>query len=934
MSTDAVNSPPATRQPVLVNSYSEDRKEMNESHESSVLCFACVVFLFFGFAFSIGTFRYNTCGLYDYNYDNYNPYHVTHRRIHDSCLYGSHPHSHSNDDDDDDDDGIPAITVNCAEGNSTTISSAAKIGVFERRALADYEVGPMHGSNAHYKSCAEDRDRVELRTATREFTLLSRQEKWQWPRTFNAPSVTVDFGADAKTLDFYVDVPYFAHDARYLLSFERFKGLDEWRNGANSTGDPVFSVCDNTQLEDGDDFWAHAPNALFYHKEVYGITPPSLRASHDERSAWTIDAANCARLLYTLKASPVMLNQKCLSRETTSHTLVHIEQNGNTVVSVSGVLWLTLLWKEETENGMAYSSWPYSFTAYVDEYDSKLTTLDVPATSAIIRSAHVEQKIADLKFSRGVGNKISIGSAIPYEIDEFIDRAHWQTHTSLIGTWYISSEDAEMLNRSQSVLPNTTSRSTDSMRLAIEVKQKTPFDDLLRDYERRLAKNQKRAEMRASSLEETPITLSDVKEWLRQSALRKRAAYSVHSIENAMSGGLIFRSAGRYEAHVADFAPRTLDTWHCEIRADTAQIQCSQRIVLLLTLLSTASSLYADAFDLLLCQTSDCSDNVPHSIRINTFISAPRVQREEVQKISIETVRLPSDVVRQMYGLDEAHTNRVCFQTLATGAPQIMHFVRAHVLRAWLCLPDSSESHSTVSLPRSRPTTEKIVPQHHLRSLAEPFTGCTAQKHYTELLHGSVHLDEPIHDGYYEPTVHEPGLSGHASTITCFNSSLMFRDALHKTVYAERQFFQAEVSLVPKFLRREHATAVAASSNDIAEENAFSAFFRETLDSPERTIDSMQHPHALETLQANFDCLMAPTLRQTLRDLETNNIYQRFTQQEFVVAPYTVRERNLHNMSRDKSSYGLAIVHIIIFISIVFIIYADLFLNRKSKAKK
>lgn len=853
-----------------------DEIERSRRDYESTMCFW--VFCFGLFLLVIGIFFLP----YGHSHGVLGEHHTHHDDDDDSY---DHYHGTGSQDDDDDDSGAHYHYAQLAAPAATP-----------KLPHTDVMKTDYLGKHPSYRACESDADRQELRTATEELVLSeaavhgAERGKW-WPASIEPPTARVEFNEMSGTIEFSVEAPYLSRDAAYVVSFEAFEGGDAWKSKSDLLHQP-------TQCQSSPPFaqgkepketyaalWAHAPNAMY--DPALMPRDVTTRGAYRVANGWSVNATKCSRVKYALSTTPQQLSA-CVGKDKSS--LVTFASNG-ALASVGGTLWLNLVWPEGDDVG--FVRWPFTFTLYVDTFESKVSIVDVnsdthtsrtaynPTSDALAVKSRIETAQRLAAKAAASGSKKAVN-----EVDLQVGVLCWRTFTSLVGTWFNAADDEKFFGINRTL--DTTLHQRRALRLRLRTTNAADAAALL-------------------ASQQTPL------EQLAEKAAHMTPIYDVVGLVPSFSGELDEDNYGHFSVVKADFE-RDADKPVVQCALHGTEMECHRDWTLVL--IPKTPELYQDSFEVRMCDASPTADadvkcsvaEPQHRVRIDVAVTDPSLDVADVKEMQIELSShlnsAASKKLKEFRGGD-----RVCMQAYAVGPSALMQSIDLRLVGASICAPNARTGNERAPLPQRKDRTgEAASIQEYLLQEAAANTGCDSLSHSIHLYGADLTKKERrIVDQRYAPTLHEPGSYGSWSTALCFNASSIFVDATNSNVQRVTQFFEAEIVAVPTEKRRHNKHAFSA-----AEHRTFSAYAAAALSQPKASETAQHRAQSLQAaLDERFDMLTSPQLGQMLRSLDAKNKITRFVSGKYDVQPASERERRLHNVNENTSLWLLLLIGLI-----------------------
>lgn len=803
------------------------------------------------------------------------------QHIHDDDDDDAFNHYHAHSDDDDDDDNSHHYFYHYARDGDAKINTESL--PHEELLAREYL-----GTHARYRGCESDEHREELRTAAEDLVLDTQKmhnlgKSW-WPESLQVPSARVEFDEFEGTVHFSIEAPYLPRDAAYVASFEPFQDKHGAAWTEKKTLLHVPNACQSARgvkFDSNDEqynaLWAHSPNALYNANSV----PATITkfGSYRTYNGWTLNATKCSSVRYSLHTTAEKLKQ-CAS-SASGESLVTFSNNG-VLAAVAGVLWLNLVWPQEGGKSVGYAQWPFSFSLYVDTFESKVSIVDIegqhytaltayaPTSDALKIKERVQlaqQLAAKAKQSDDTLRAVS-------EMDLKVGRLCWRTYTTLVGAWFSAAEDEKFFGI------NRTLDTTLHQRRALRLRLRT-----------------------TSAADAAALAVSKTEEAsLEQKASRMAPTYAVVGLVPSLRGQLDVDDYGHFSIVQADFERGAQNaTLVCVTHG--SEIECHREWTLVL--MPKTPELYEDSFEVRMCEknaaTKKCDVAHPdHRVRVDVAVTDPSLDVAEVKQMQIELSShlnsAASSNLNEFRGGD-----RVCMQAYAVGPPILMQSIDLRMVGASLCVPNKRDSNEHAPLPtRTQLAGVAGSIQDYLRQETLPGTGCESLSHWIHLHGADLSAKErDIVRTRYAPTLHEPGSYGSWSTALCFNASSIFVDNTRSKVHRVVQFFQAEVVAVPTEKRRHNKHSFNA-----AEHRTFSAYAAAAAELGTRNAtDAAAHRSQClaAALDARFETLTSPQLGKMLRQLDARQKITRFVSGQYDVRPMSERERKLYNIHENTT---------------------------------
>jgi len=787
-----------------------------------------------------------------------------------------------------------------------------------------------HVSNKGYEGCITDLERTQLDEAAKNTNL--------------DPKAKILLDERSGQIEFILDVPYVARDGAFVASFEPMptKLREELKRGTNLLHSP--GTCQSYGGSfDHVNAWDHAPNALY--------TDAFNRSSlyRNAKAEWNFYPLSCSRFSMHLSTSPEHL-ASC--RNSDKHTSPIAFSATDAAVSVSGTLWLHRIEPSSTEseggedvNGVAvkHRSWPFSFSLYIDQYESKAAVTDVPSQEYTRAYNAIS---SDSENSSLLDSNVDVSA-----VDKLISMhakstLQWITRTSIGEAWFDPEKDGKdsldtELHKERALRLRMVSRSTSPYEL---------FEEATSGLHKQTEND-----------ESIQTTLLDAAR--RISAPR----YSVIGFDTFFNAKKEVNSLGRFRVTEADFVDNSAENVECTVIGEDGQriVECLQNWTIVLVPLSASSAeLYQGAFEIKLqnektANGGDASNRRRyHLVRLDVAITDPSTDLVEVEQVQTEiTSHLNDAATRQIHETAFVGGNRVCMQTYAMGPPQMMKSIDVRTIAAWLCVDDSRDAvkdpenkarepenpHRLGSKTLSKLKKERKVGGEeelsqrslYLSTHASAKSGCS-ERHHSIQLFGRQPVDTELSDRElaksrdivvktYQPVVHEPGAYGSWSSALCFNISTVFFDERGNSVHRKRYYFQSEVIVMPTEKRRDPTFNL---------HRTFSSFERAAHQS------SVRHDQYAKSLLISPSViqLTSPQLGELLNKLDSSKKLDRFHTAKFDVdIGSTRKESHLYhiNQATDISIFFIIIISSMCIVAATYGILSAYYSNsdnRKSKA--
>jgi hypothetical protein len=831
----------------------------------------------------------------------------------------------SNKDDDDDDDSVRHIH------HAELASNASAEKLASRNAkqtsppdLAKNTFGVMQsydtvlktdyvGVHPRYIGCRVDADHIALRAASQLSLAASAEagvfidaETRAEASQVEPPVVRVDFDEERGSVVFSASVPYISADASYLLSFEPF----------NTAGGQLDSHTDLLHAPSGcqsappakasatfADLWAHAPSAL-YNASEFPAEVSARGGAYATTNGWQVSPQSCARTKYTLTANAADLKH-CRSSDGSSR-LIAFDMSADIAV-ISGTLWLNLLWpsvstvttttttttpkrsKVPAATAVEYMQWAFPFVLYVDTFESKLSLTDasrkavpMPVTPTMA-AEYIKSKssAATLQFPM---NSVQIQ----------LLAAQWSASTALVNVWFDPSRDEAMLGGdNDTLIVDTEQKQARAMRIHLRVSLACDARPVL--------------DQRHSAEDEAPFNervLSDAKKMAPSIHLIGVTRHAVAAVTAKLA------AYGEFTVSQPDFLVTPGEAKTCALRHEPdggTSIECYRNLTLVLT--PRHQEIYQGSFDLHLC-TSECDVHAPnHTVHIDVAVTDPSADIEEAAQLQISaSPHLNSANAEQLSEATFDGGDRVCIQSFAVGPQQLVQSIDLRTVAAWLCVDDRPDAYAT-----EPPLPERVIVddkasaaaadvQSYLKTKAKSKSGCASRKHQIQLFGSADEKQRALVAKTYNVTLHEPGSYGTWSSAMCFNSSTIFVDSNGNSVHRPRQYYQAEVVVVPTEKRRHSTQALHRTFS------SFAGVAAATKSEPHHD-SALRRAYAVRnSLSASFDTLTSPELGLLLSSLDARGKITRFDAVTLDVVPHSERERRLHNVHERTAVWSVAAI--------------------------